>query len=1206
MKVVKLLTGIIVAGLLLVALVLALAFVPALQTWAARKAVAGLPGTDISIGRVSAGLSSATIDGLRVVQNGRIVTADKITARYSAFDYLLHHRITVDALAVSRVVVDLRHATPATQSNSAAPSSSLPSGTAATPPTPKPLGNATAASRIPFDGVLHQIVIPYNLRVASISVQGRALLPRDQTATFDVQVHNLNSGGEGTVTWNATLSSSQADSAYRTARSSATVKIRLSQDGHVDAVDLNALASAEGPALPTDQFKLTASASRQAGSGDERYALQLTDLHDGAADTLFEANGQYQVSTKSIDGTWKSSLRGERLAAFSRSLNLPEVSVAGAGTFAFDPDSGAASTKGDLQAGLAHLERLSPALAGIGGLSLHVGFDAGFANQFAKLSRLSVIADDAHGNEVARITAAQPIAFSLASKTVSLAEPSRELAKIAVTNLPLAWVQPLTRALTIDSGRLSLGFAVTATPDGRQVRLTPSTSLTVRELSLHSGGKPVVVGLNLSVRPSAEYDSDSVRATLADLSVSTPAGDQLGGQAQVDVTRLSSQPSIAFSYTLHSRIVAALKPFLHIQTGVLELSSASAGSLTGPSLRVTHSTTELFAGSQKLVSFSLLQPITVHLGTMAVASDEPTRSAIRLQIARVPLSLANAYVPGASFAGEIHDASFEINLRSLDDLSIATPTPLSLQGIGITMNGKALLRDVDLTADFSATARAKAIDYDVKRLTVTGGGRPLAQLTVAGSAPLGGKPNLSAKGTLHADLAALMQQPLAPAGAGLASGNLDATFDATVADMIRATAKLTIRNLVSATNRQALGDLDLGLDASLGAQGADRLHIPFTLTKAGRTSDLLVDGSLSQSASGISFDGQVTSKQLFTDDLQALAALVPQGAPTPAAQENATVNVSETGSLTPTRDTHPFWHGFGGKLQVRFGTITYGTNYVISGIHGSAEVTPARLALDSLEGSLNNNPFKVAATVAFDATKPQPYGLTASTKVSDFDVGAFLKASNPDEPPQLETKVTVDATLDGQGSTVADLAQHVRGKFDLTGSKGVLRALGKKGGTAVNIVSNLVGLFGAARGSEGTVAVADLAKKLSAMPFDALVVHAERNADLDLKVTKIEFSSPDTRLTGSGQIIYQKGTPIQNQSMQFTLQLAGKGQMAYLMNRAKLLSGQTDDQGYSTMSTTFTLSGTPVKPNSDDLWRIIGQAALGAGLGNQLGKLFGQ
>jgi hypothetical protein len=67
--------------------------------------------------------------------------------------------------------------------------------------------------------------------------------------------------------------------------------------------------------------------------------------------------------------------------------------------------------------------------------------------------------------------------------------------------------------------------------------------------------------------------------------------------------------------------------------------------------------------------------------------------------------------------------------------------------------------------------------------------------------------------------------------------------------------------------------------------------------------------------------------------------------------------------------------------------------------------------------------------------------------------------------------------------------------------------------------------------------------------------------------------------------------------MNIVLQLAAKDQLGFLLQRVRLLGATTDDKGYNLMSRTFTIGGTPSKPDNSSLWKILGEAAVGAALG---------
>jgi len=255
-------------------------------------------------------------------------------------------------------------------------------------------------------------------------------------------------------------------------------------------------------------------------------------------------------------------------------------------------------------------------------------------------------------------------------------------------------------------------------------------------------------------------------------------------------------------------------------------------------------------------------------------------------------------------------------------------------------------------------------------------------------------------------------------------------------------------------------------------------------------------------------------------------------------------------------------------------------------------VTEDRVAVEGFKGRLKENPISVTAAVTFDARRPLPYALTGKAQVENLDIGEILRSANPSEKPALETKATVLANLGGQGSNLNQLFQNTTGTFDLSGGKGVIRALGRKGQVA-GAASLLLGVLGAQQGSNTTMAVAELASVLNELTFTQFKVRVERGADLNLNVPTLEFTSPTARLTGTGRIAYQAGVPIQNQALNFELKLAGKDSLAFLLNRAGVLSGTKDDQEYFPMTTAISLGGTPGKPDASQFWRLIGQTALG-------------
>ena len=129
------------------------------------------------------------------------------------------------------------------------------------------------------------------------------------------------------------------------------------------------------------------------------------------------------------------------------------------------------------------------------------------------------------------------------------------------------------------------------------------------------------------------------------------------------------------------------------------------------------------------------------------------------------------------------------------------------------------------------------------------------------------------------------------------------------------------------------------------------------------------------------------------------------------------------------------------------------------------------------------------------------------------------------------------------------------------------------------------------------MAASELASAFNELKFDQFKIRVERGADLSMKFSTIEFISPILRLSGTGNLVAQEGTELENQPMNIVLTMGGKGTMAQLLGKAGLLSGETDAQGYSLVNQKFSVGGTPTNPDSNALWRLVTEAGLRAAAG---------
>lgn len=1196
MKALKI-TGLVVAGVVVFgAILLALALTPALQTWAVRKAVSGQPGMSVEVNRVAAGFSDAEVVDLRYAQDGIVVTAKGVTAKYSALDYLTANRVNADSLTISELVVDLRNPAPKPAT------------------APAPAKTEPAAAKAPFAGLLQSAQLPMVVRLAALSTKGRILLPQQQTLVFELKGSDLETGRRGKIEWVLDFDDATPAAPLRALRATGSAAVQIAADGRIDLVEIDTIAAAIGPKLPADRIQLTAKVAQPSPSGNESYAAVLNLLRGTAVEPLLKLDAQYTAAQQAIAGDWNLAVRSEQLAAVLAGFGLPEIAANGTGRFTFNTATEAVAATGNLTAQLSKLAQLAPALEAVGSVSTRLAFDGAFAGERADLNRLEIEANAADGRRILQIVSAQKIGYDLAGKRVTFADAKADLARITVQALPLAWAQPVAKPLVIDSGDLSLSVALEAEPDGSRVRVRTLEPLVLRAVTVRDGQTKLADNLGVSVRPAVDYSATRVLAELADLRISLPAGDNIAGKLTADVTNLATKPAIAFTAALQGKLVAALKPYLPLDPGALALDLAAAGRLEGDALQLTqYRTTVNRDTGTLLVAIELQQTIAGDLKAKTFAGAKPDAVAARVRLGEIPLAWGDAFVPNAKFSGTAGGAVIDVTLKSLDDLAVAFTEPLRLRQVGAMLEGKPQLQNLDLSASLGAAKRGSLVTFDVKQIELKQGNSVLLGFSAVGETKLpakaGDAPVLAAKGKLEADVPALMLQPGLAPYCTLSRGQIAATFDVALAAENLANVVFSAKNLVAKADNRALGDLEFTLKAAQKADGSGTVQLPLTLTNAQRKSDLTVNAAFGKAAGGKTFvlNGKVASANLFVADFEPLAALAPAGEPAKPTAKPASPGLvtpkptdQRPGLVAPKptakADTAPFWQGVNGKVELDLKRVVYGADAVISGIRGSATITDSRLALDGFEGRFKENPFKLAGGVTFSPAQPQPYALAATADVQQLDIGEILRAANPNEKPALETKATVSAKLNGNGGNVGDLAKNAFGRFELTGTQGTMRYLARKGnlGAVVNIASFGLAMLGAKQGSDTTVAVAELARALNEVQFDSVKLQVERGADLTFKLTSLEFISPILRLTGNGSVAAKDPDQVKDAPMDVLLQLAAKGELAHLLQRVGKLSGTQDDKGYFLMSRSFAIGGTPAKPDNSALWKLLLEAGLGA------------
>lgn len=1181
----------ILAGSLVALLLLAvvLAFTPGVQTWAVRRALSGMLEGQLAIDRVAVGLSSTEITGLKLVQPDFSARLARLSVRYSAMDLLRSRTVDLAELLIEGVELDLRQKAGGGATPSETPAAA-PSGSGAPIPEVQESDDPAPA----FRGILEAARLPDGFRVARLRLDGIVRVAETQSGSFELSGEGVAAASQAGLAWTVELTDRSPEAAVRTVRAGGEATATLAADGRMERVAGNVVAAVDGDDLPADRFRLDFALSRSV-AGNEDYELDVARVAAAGEDPLFAARGTFEAGSSNLAGTWRATLAGPSVAAVLSGLKLPELSLDGEGTFGWNARAGTFAATGRAQGQLAQLATWSPALETVGAVRFRTNFEIAGEPETVRLARFDLDVATPEGTQLAQMETLQAVTLTWATQALGFANPGADLARVALRSVPLAWAQPWVAPLRIESGELSLTLAVTAATDGSRVGLSGTNPLEIRNLTVRNEATTLAENVTVDVYPIINYDAGHLRAELSRLSVSLGAGDSVTGALQVEVADALSRPAVAFSGELAGRLVSVHTPHVPVETGPLGFATSFAGTHAENVLELTRGAVTARGDADTLLAeVTLHSPVQLNVDTGEMTGT-PALSA-GVQLGTVPLSWANSFLEDVTLVGDVTGGTIELVMVSTTEMTVNTVAPLTLRGAGLTKGDEVMARELDLSVDASATLKGDNLTYDVRQFSAGQGDSSLANVKAAGDVTLGEETlRLTARGTLEADAAAALRQPVLAPYATLARGRMGATFEATLGEGMEARAAVMLRQLVARAENKALGDVDATLSLTTRRDGSGAVNLPLKVVAGNRSSDVLVKGDFTQGEKGITFNGAVTGTRVNVDDLQAFAVLAPATTPAPAPTTRAPGGSTGTRPSTPpvVPDTQPFWSGVGGRLQADLKTVHYGADTVINDLKGVVALSETRIALETFEGRMKEDPFKFTGGINFDARQPRPYTLSGTVNLSNLDLGAILAAANPGSKPAVETKLSAVGNLSGQGATLNDLLSRAQGTFDVKGSSGVLRALGRRG-EAVGVVSGLLGLAGALSGSGSTVATAELASQLNELRFDSVTMKIERGADLNIRLASLEFISPTSRVTGTGGITFQEGVPLTRQPLRLQLSLAGKGALAQVLNRAGLLTGQQDDREYYTLSRAFSISGTPLSPDSGDLWRFVTEAAIRA------------
>ena len=1154
---------------------MALALNPSIQRWALLRAVAGRPGLKLEVTSVAVGFSTVTLQGVRFEQHGLTVKLDQLTMDYSLWPVLFSHRLSVQRLVASGVMVDASHIS-------------------------RVKAAVAAGSPVAAPGLLAQIKLPYQLLLDDCRVAGRILFPGAAgqpplEATYEIKGGKFAPGEEGSLRLSATVKNPAADASVGTLNAQISLRATQTALRGFSRVNLTAVVNAEGPNLSEqNQLKITSELAK--GSAGENYFLSVDTLIHGAAENLLVLRAGLLTGKNDYAGEWTLNARNTQLEPFFLGLALPNFSTRGEGHLGYSPVSGALDLQGDLAAEASRLEVIDRAWRAVGPVKLNAQFDVTAEAGVARLRQLNVHL--ANEKEVLELSASQAAEVDFIERRLRVGGVAAgEALMLKLQGVPLAWVAPFVAGVDISGGKITGQFSITGGTD--RMLLSAIQPLHIDQLTLAQGGEVLLSKAAVTLALDAEMTEKELKAKVREFTLQTPLGDQFNAQASISIP-VAVNPSVSVQASYTADLPALLAPWL--PKGYIKAAGDADFSVTGGKVDVRNLSTRLTSErGVYLVNAATLRPFIFDPVTRRVLGEKKAVNLVQISVGRVPLDWLPINGPGAQISGTVEPGEFVLRVDG-DKILLQAVTPLKLAGVGLVQDGEPAFTGLAIEAlpvfEMSGPAAGLAQTGEVTVKNAAGA----IMLTCKGEAVRSLAEGLRASLTFNLDVPTLGTQPLFVETQAVSEGRASGEIRATINAGTQVEARLTVNGLVARESGQLFPVANLSFRGVVQENGKISLQAPLLLDRAGQRSDLNFAIDLTPAGRNFSLDGKVSGEHVELADAIAILSVFSAAGGSRKSAVGPTETVAKVSA-----DPVSAWARFNGQLGLDIKSVSSGKDWVMTGLVGSVLIDPARVSLEKLEASFGEKSQLTAKSELRFTASAQPYQLTGEFSLTEFDVGKLFKAIEPAKPPTIEGLFTVAGHFSGSGETLERTKERTRGQFELTSRQGVFRGLQRATGKvsmtskAVELGASVLGsLFGSEKATKAAEKVAgqayfvdQLAQSVGEFNYDQLSLRLVRDDSLNLTLEDISLISPEIRLLGKGAVTYVAGKPLLDQPMTVALSLAARGKTEQLLGKLRLVDGTRDEVGYARTREVVTIGGSLAKPDPTAFFTRIATAKLG-------------
>ncbi|MCS6242816.1 MAG: hypothetical protein H2172_03010 [Opitutus sp.] len=662
---------------LLLGLIVALAFNPGAQTWAARRFAPASPALTVTFDSVDAGLQRTRVNNLKVVQPGLVFTLPSAEVDVNLLD-AAREKIAVKRLVAHGWILDLTTpgtakaplaiATPPTTNASNVPASTLAPRAA----------SAEQQARAAFNGLFARLKLHFDLAIDGIDLEGDVILPEGRIHVA-ITGGGLKAGHEGK--WAIIATVVGTDATPMTVQGELVARLMTPRSFDRIELALNVAATRSPSPQPSAGASLSVNLRAASESQRETYAAILTS----GPRELLNVNLVMPTGSEPLTGSWKLDVTTADAAPFALGHALPDFAGSGHGDFSTDRTFTQMRTSGSLDAWGDKLALLRPEFGSLGRLDLRAAFELSAIDQLVHLKRCDLRLS-AGTKPVVSITALQPIAFNRTTGALAATpDATPELMSLVIDGIALAWAQPFLGELELTGQDLRGAFTVLASNGGLSLR--NSQPLTLANLNVAQRGRLLVNGVDVALAAQADYSPQGWNTEITRLTVS---------RAQAPILKLSAKAG---------QPAGEQQPLTASGTYELELPEMLAQPLASGSLALSKGV----ARGDFSASFGAAKTasLTLQLTNLVAANAGATRLPSVVVLARADVDAAgrlNAQMPIVISQGARRS---EITLKAARN-STAGATPLSAQVTAGTVYLEDLLSFAALLAPAPADSFASA------------------------------------------------------------------------------------------------------------------------------------------------------------------------------------------------------------------------------------------------------------------------------------------------------------------------------------------------------------------------------------------------------------------------------------------------------------------------------------------------------------------